>query len=75
VTHHNARSNKVMAIRIDQSRWQKVEVVSNPVCDDNMSSIVSTLGSGAELHGGAENVNEFSFPLESLRVSISRFSS
>jgi hypothetical protein len=73
VTHHNTRSDEVLAIRIDQSGWQKVEIVSNPVCDDSMSSIVSTLGSSAEFHGGAENVDEFSFPLESLKVSIPFF--
>lgn len=62
-THHNSRSNHVLALRIDQSRRQKVEIVCNPIRNYGMPCIVPSLGSGAKLHGRAEDIDELSFSL------------
>jgi hypothetical protein len=58
-----------MALRIDQSRRQKVEIVCNPIRDYSVTGIVPALGPGAKLHGRAENIDELAFTL-GVAVSI-----
>jgi len=41
-----------------------MEIVGNPVGDDCMPSIVSSLGSSAELYCRAQNIDQLSFALE-----------
>lgn len=43
----------------------------NAVCDNRVPRIVSSLGSGAELHRRAEDIDEFPFSLQCPTVNIS----
>lgn len=58
---HNAGSNEVGALRIDQTRWEKMEIVSDAIRNDGVAGIVPSLSSGAELDRWAEDIDEFSF--------------
>lgn len=42
----------------------------NAIGDNCVSSIVSSLCSGANFHGRAKDINEFSFPLQDPNVSM-----
>ena len=65
----HAGSDEVDTVGVDEAGWKKVEIIGDAVRDDGMSSIVSSLCSGAKLDCWTEDIDKLSLALENSKVS------
>lgn len=60
---HASAADQVDAGRVDKTGRQDVEIVRVSIGDDGVASIVTALGTAAELGAGAKDVDELAFAL------------